>query len=123
MDNVKNHSSIENLALDHSVPAPTIITPTAITPKTKAAFVIDYLFWAMAALFLLRFAFKTIAANSQNTLVVFIYTLTNPFVGIFQVIVKDISLGNAVIEFASITAIAALWLTYKAARKLIAVIK
>jgi len=123
MDNVKNHSSVENLALDSSVPTPTIITPTPITPKIKAAFVIDYLFWGMAALFLLRFALKTIAANSQNALVVFIYSLTNPFVGIFQLIVKDISSGSAVIEFASIIAIAVLWLTYKAARKLIAMIK
>jgi len=123
MDNMKNHGGIENLTLDSSVPAPTIITPTAITPKVKASFAVDYLFWAMAALFLLRFAFKTIAANSQNALVVFIYSLTNPFVSIFQIIVKDISLGSAVIEFASIIAIAVLWLAYKAARKLVAMIK
>lgn len=123
MDNLKNHSSIENIALDHSVPAPTIITPTAITPKIKATFVIDYLFWAITVLFLLRFAFKTIAANSQNALVVFIYSLTNPFVSVFQVVIKDISLGSAVVEFSSIAAIIVLWLAYKAARRLIAVIK
>lgn len=90
---------------------------------SKAALVIDYVFWVLAAIILLRFAFKLIGAASQNTLVGVVYGLTNPTIDLFRGIAQDITSGSAVIEFSSLVSIVILWLIYKAALRLVTIVR
>jgi len=77
----------------------------------------------MVAVVLLRFAFKLIGANSNNAFVTLIYNFTNAFVGIFQGIVGNVISGTMVIEFSSLITIVIFWLIYKAALRLLAIMK
>ncbi|PIX52640.1 MAG: hypothetical protein COZ51_02925 [Candidatus Aquicultor secundus] len=98
-------------------------TPTEISSNIKIALIVDYIFWIMVAVVLLRFAFKLIGANSNNAFVTLIYNFTNAFVGIFQGIVGNVISGTMVIEFSSLITIVIFWLIYKAALRLLAIMK
>jgi uncharacterized protein YggT (Ycf19 family) len=87
----------------------------------KAAQIAEYVFWVLAAVVLLRFAFKLIGANSHNTFVVLVFNLTNPVVNLFKGIVGDVTSGPMVIEFSSLISVLILWLIYKAVAKLITI--
>jgi cobalamin synthase len=87
----------------------------------KAAQIAEYVFWVLAAVVLLRFAFKLIGANSHNTFVVLVFNLTNTVVNLFKGIVGDVISGPMVIEFSSLISVLILWLMYKAVAKLITI--
>ena len=97
--------------------------PVRTGTGNKANLIADYIFWIMAAVVLLRFAFKLIGANSHNTFVTLIYNVTAPVANIFGGIVSDVVSGPMVIEFSSLIAVAILWLLYKGALRLITIVK
>jgi uncharacterized protein YggT (Ycf19 family) len=88
---------------------------------SKANQIAEYVFWVLAAIVLLRFAFKLIGANSHNAIVVLIYNATNPVINMFKGIVGDVVSGPMVIEFSDLIAVLILWLIYKAVVKLITI--
>ncbi|MBS3908491.1 MAG: YggT family protein [Actinobacteria bacterium] len=123
MEEVGNHSRVEPNTLDNNAATSKLKPPTEISSSIKASQIVDYVFWIMVAIVLLRFAFKLIGANSHNAFVTLIYNATAPIVDIFKGIVSDVVSGTMVIEFSSLIAIVILWLIYKAALRLIAIMK
>ncbi|HEY3373745.1 MAG TPA: YggT family protein [Candidatus Aquicultor sp.] len=118
---------ISNPALDPSTPQAQATAPAYTQPletrSNKAFLVVDYIFWILVAVTLLRFAFKLIGANSHNAFVTLIFNFTDPVVNIFKGIVGDVTSGTMVIEFSSLISIVILWLIYKAALRLIVITK
>jgi len=123
MEEAGNRSQVENSALDANAARIGIKAPPEINPNIKASMIVDYIFWIMMAVILLRFAFKLIGANSQNAFVALVYNFTGSVVDIFGGIVNDVTSGNMIIEFSSLISIVILWLVYKAALRLIAILK
>jgi len=67
-----------------------------------------FLFGALELLLALRLLLHGIGANPNNAFANFVYVLSGPFVGIFQTLFKNPSLGpNAVLEVTTIVAIVA----------------
>ncbi len=123
MEKVENHTQIETPVLNESSASAGIKTPTELSSNIKIALIVDYIFWIMVAVVLLRFAFKLIGANSHNAFVTLVYNFTNAFVGIFQGIVGNVASGTMIIEFSSLITIVIFWLIYKAALRLLAIMK
>lgn len=123
MEKLENHTQVEAPILNENPAETGIKTPTEINSSIKMAMIVDYIFWIMVAVVLLRFAFKLIGANPLNAFVTLINNFTNPFVGIFQGIVGNVTSGNMIIEFSSLITIVILWLIYKAALRLITIMK
>ncbi|HCH00106.1 MAG TPA: hypothetical protein DE036_10180 [Actinobacteria bacterium] len=123
MEEVGTRSQVEQTALDNNAATSGLKPPTEISSSIKASQIVDYVFWIMVAIVLLRFAFKLIGANSHNAFVTLIYNATAPVVDIFRGIVGDVVSGTMVIEFSSLIAIIILWLIYKAVLRLITIVK
>ncbi len=123
MEKPENLSQIDSQVIDDNSARVNINLPTATHPSLKVNLVVDYVFWILVALTLLRFAFKLIGANAQNVFVSLIYNFTNLIVGAFQGIVGDVTSGNMVVEFSSLISIVILWLVYRAVLRLIVILR
>jgi uncharacterized protein YggT (Ycf19 family) len=123
MEKAGNRSQVESTALDSSAAKIEVKAPTGISSNIRVSLIVDYIFWIMVAIVLLRFAFKLIGANSHNAFVTLIYNGTNPVVGIFEGIVRDVTSGTMVVEFSSLITVIVLWLIYKAILRAIAIMK
>jgi len=123
MDEAGTHSQVERTALDGNAAMSKVKPPTEINSSIKASLIVDYVFWVMVAVVLLRFAFKLIGANAENAFVTLMYNVTAPIVDIFKGIVGDVVSGTMVIEFSSLISIIILWLIYKAVLRLITIMK
>jgi uncharacterized protein YggT (Ycf19 family) len=85
---------------------------------------VDYIYWIIMALIVVRFTFKLIGANAENALVKLLYSVSDPFVNLFKGIVGDITTsGSSVIEISSLIALLIIWLLYHAILKLIVVLR
>jgi uncharacterized protein YggT (Ycf19 family) len=91
--------------------------PIQVT-KVRPSQIVDYFFWVVVAVVLLRFAFLLIGANRENAFVKLIYNFTQPMVGVFKGIVTDIQSGNFQIEISSLIALLVIWLVYQAVLRL-----
>jgi uncharacterized protein YggT (Ycf19 family) len=86
--------------------------------RIRPSQIVDYFFWVIVAVILLRFAFLLIGANKENAFVKLIYNFTQPMVGVFKGIVTDIQSGNFQIEISSLIALLVIWLLYQAVLRL-----
>jgi len=85
---------------------------------------VDYIYWIIMALIVVRFTFKLIGANVENALVKLLYSISDPFVNLFRGIVGEITTsGTSIIEISSIIALLIIWLLYHAILKLIVVLR
>lgn len=123
MEKPENLSQIDSQVIDNNSARVNINLPTATYPSLKVNLIVDYIFWILVAVTLLRFAFKLIGANAQNVFVSLIYNFTNLIVGAFQGIVGDVTSGNMVVEFSSLISIVILWLVYRAVLRLIVILR
>ncbi|MBE0448267.1 MAG: YggT family protein [Actinobacteria bacterium] len=123
MEEASNRSQVESPAFDGNIAKTEVKAPAGINSSIRISLIVDYIFWVVAAVILLRFAFKLIGANSQNAFVTLVYNFTNPVVSLFKGIVSDVTSGNMVIEVSSLITIVILWLIYKAVLRLITIMK
>ncbi len=121
MEKPENHSQVDIKVIDGIIRA-NMNLPTVTNPALKINFIVDYIFWILVAVVLLRFAFKLIGANAQNIFVSLVYSFTNLIVGSFQGIISNVTSGNVVVDFSSLISIIILWLVYRAVLKLIVII-
>ncbi len=81
----------------------------------KAVRFFDAVFWVIESCIIIRFIFKLVGANTENSFVKLIYDITNPFVAFFQGIVNDITTsGGNVFEISALITLVVLWLLYLA---------
>lgn len=92
--------------------------------EMKVTQFVDYIYWVIMALIVVRFTFKLIGANPDNALVKLLYGASDPFINIFKGIVPDITpSGNYVIEISALIGLLIIWLLYHAILKLIVVLR
>lgn len=90
----------------------------------KTAQFVDYIYWVIMAMIIVRFVFKLIGANAENALVKMLYSASDPFINIFKGIVPDITAStNHIIEISSLIGLLIIWLVYHAILKLIVVLR
>ena len=73
---------------------------------TRIKQVIYFIFGAINVLLVLRFVFLLLGASETSSFIQFIYSVSQPFVAPFLGIFGEPSLGNSVVEWASLVAIA-----------------
>jgi hypothetical protein len=73
---------------------------------TRIKQVVYFIFGAINVLLVLRFVFLLLGASEASSFIQFIYSLSQPFVAPFLGIFGEPSLGNSVVEWASLVAIA-----------------
>ena len=122
MGTLDNRSLVkDNRILDDNAARINLTAPADVRSTVKINQVVDYVFWILVTVVLLRFAFKLIGANHQNIFVILINRITEPIVGIFRGVAQGIVVGSMVFESASVISLVMLWLAYRAVLKLIAI--
>lgn len=110
----------------------TVLKPGESDPERRQSsrrviLVIDYVYWVVMALFLIRFIFRLVGATkASNPIVAFIYGVTSPIYRLFVGIAPDWYVGSSkgpVVELSDLIAILLIWVLYHAILKLIDVVR
>jgi uncharacterized protein YggT (Ycf19 family) len=85
---------------------PPVIDPNApVSPADRVVRIVYLVFGILEALLVIRFILKLLAANPDAGFSSFIYSITQPFLGLFQGVFPDAFTRGSVLEVSTLLAI------------------